>query len=76
MIRENTVGEKGCGPVTLLRSRVSFQNKVMFVLTIMLIYEEPLLSGQPSIKQPLAGTPRVAAYWGFTCTSLPSETQV
>ena len=32
---------------------------VMFL--IMLIYDKPLLSGQPPFKQPLASTPRLAA---------------
>lgn len=37
------------------------QNKVMFLQKIMLIYDKPLLSGQPPFKEPLASTPRLAA---------------
>ena len=33
----------------------------MFLQNITLIYDEPLLSGQPPLSDKLAGTPRVAA---------------
>ena len=36
-----------------------FQNKVMFLLMIMLIYEKTPIKRSTSIKQPLAGTLRV-----------------
>ena len=38
-----------------------FQNKLMFLLKIMLIYDKPLFERPTPIRQPLAGTPRVAA---------------
>ena len=40
-----------CGPVMLFPSHICF--KVMFELTIMLIYQRPI-----SIKRPFAGAPR------------------
>ena len=38
-----------------------FQNKVMSLLKILLIFDERLLSGQPPLSGDSAGTPRVAA---------------
>ena len=53
-----------CGPGMLLPLRVFFfffQNKVMSLLKILLIFDERLLSGQPPLSGDSAGTPRVAA---------------
>ena len=52
-----------CGPGMLLPLRVFFffQNKVMSLLKILLIFDEHLLSGQPPLSSDSAGTPRVAA---------------
>ena len=50
-----------CGPVMITPVARLFQNKLMFLVKIMQIYDKPLLTGQTPIKRPLAGTPRMAA---------------
>ena len=49
MMEENTVGD---GRWQLFAAPVAclFQNKVLFLLKIVLIYDEPLLSGQPPLS--------------------------
>ena len=39
-----------------------FQNKLMLLLKIMLIYDKPLLSGQPPIRQP---TVCLYEFWSY-----------
>ena len=49
-----------------------FQTKVMFLLKIMLIYDKPLLCGQPQLSSHLlvlgGRGGGVAAQWRFNCT--------
>ena len=65
MMKKNAVLDRrvapNCGPVKLISFTRLFQNKVEFLLKILLIYDEVLLSGQSPLSAHLPG-PFVSAY--------------
>ena len=44
-----------------------YHNEVLFLLTILLISDEPPFERPTSTERPLGGTPRVTAQWRVNC---------